>query len=123
MARSKQSRRLGRSNKVGEPPPPPYAHSPAIARVFQSGNSQAVRLPKQFRLRSKQVQVFRRGFPLLVAGVGLVLLGIALEFAQGAFTATRMADLADAMANAAGVALGLLTALTPWRDALLERFR
>jgi antitoxin VapB len=29
--------------------------------VFQSGNSQAVRLPKQFRLRSKQVQVFRRG--------------------------------------------------------------
>ena len=49
--------------------------------------------------------------------------GIALEFAQGAFTATRMADPADAMANAAGVALGLLTALTPWRDALLERFR
>ena len=40
---------------------PPYAHSPAVARVFQSGNSQAVRLPKQFRLRSKQVQVFRRG--------------------------------------------------------------
>jgi antitoxin VapB len=46
---------------VGEPPPPPYAHPPATARVFQSGNSQAVRLPKQFRLRSKQVQVFRRG--------------------------------------------------------------
>ena len=74
-------------------------------------------------LAAGAVQVFRRGFPLLVAGVGLVLLGIALEFAQGAFTATRMADPADAMANAAGVALGLLTALTPWRDALLERFR
>jgi antitoxin VapB len=46
---------------VAEPPPPPYAHEPATARVFQSGNSQAVRLPKEFRLRSKEVQIFRRG--------------------------------------------------------------
>ena len=30
-------------------------------RVFQSGNSQAVRLPKQFRLKSKEVEIFRRG--------------------------------------------------------------
>ena len=51
---------------VHEPPPPPYAHAPAIARVFQSGNSQAVRLPKQFRLRSKQVQVFRRGSDIVL---------------------------------------------------------
>jgi antitoxin VapB len=62
MAKSRKERRPERSKgSVGEPPPPPYAHSPAVARVFQSGNSQAVRLPKQFRLRSKQVQVFRRG--------------------------------------------------------------
>jgi antitoxin VapB len=53
-------------NVVGEPPPPPYTHAPAIARVFQSGNSQAVRLPKQFRLRSKQVQVFRRGSDIVL---------------------------------------------------------
>lgn len=32
-----------------------------IARVFRSGNSQAVRLPKQFRLKSKEVNIFRRG--------------------------------------------------------------
>jgi antitoxin VapB len=32
-----------------------------IAKVFQSGNSQAVRLPKQFRLTSKEVEIFRRG--------------------------------------------------------------
>ncbi|RPI58548.1 MAG: AbrB/MazE/SpoVT family DNA-binding domain-containing protein, partial [Lysobacterales bacterium] len=51
---------------VGEPAPPPYVHAPAIARVFQSGNSQAVRLPKQFRLRSKQVQVFRRGSDIVL---------------------------------------------------------
>ena len=31
------------------------------ARVFWSGNSQAVRLPKQFRLKSKEVEIFRRG--------------------------------------------------------------
>jgi len=31
------------------------------ARVFQSGNSQAVRLPKQFQLKSKEVEIYRRG--------------------------------------------------------------
>ena len=32
----------------------------ATAKVFRSGNSQAVRLPKQFRLKSKEVEIFRR---------------------------------------------------------------
>jgi antitoxin VapB len=31
------------------------------ARVFQSGNSQAVRLPKEFRFNAEQVEIFRRG--------------------------------------------------------------
>ena len=31
------------------------------ARVFQSGNSQAVRLPKEFRFNAQQVEIFRRG--------------------------------------------------------------
>ena len=31
------------------------------ARVFKSGNSQAVRLPKAFRLNTDRVQIFRRG--------------------------------------------------------------
>ena len=31
------------------------------ARVFQSGNSQAVRLPKEFRFRVKEVEILRRG--------------------------------------------------------------
>jgi antitoxin VapB len=31
------------------------------ARVFKSGNSQAVRLPKAFRLRGKEVEIYRRG--------------------------------------------------------------
>jgi antitoxin VapB len=33
----------------------------ATAKVFQSGNSQAVRLPKEFRFASSEVEIFRRG--------------------------------------------------------------
>src|SRR5258708_31753714 len=32
----------------------------ATARAFRSGNSQAARLPKEFRLKSKKVKIFRR---------------------------------------------------------------
>jgi len=32
-----------------------------LARVFQSGNSQAVRLPKEFRFDVDEVEIFRRG--------------------------------------------------------------
>lgn len=33
----------------------------STARVFKSGNSQAVRLPKEFRVRSAELEIFRRG--------------------------------------------------------------
>jgi antitoxin VapB len=33
----------------------------SIAKVFRSGNSQAVRLPKAFRVESKELEIFRRG--------------------------------------------------------------
>jgi antitoxin VapB len=33
----------------------------SIARIFKSGNSQAVRLPKKFRFEAEQVEIFRRG--------------------------------------------------------------
>jgi antitoxin VapB len=33
----------------------------AKAKVFKSGNSQAVRLPKEFRFDVKEVEIFRRG--------------------------------------------------------------
>ncbi len=32
-----------------------------IAKVFRSGNSQAVRLPKEFRFKTTEVEIFRRG--------------------------------------------------------------
>ena len=31
------------------------------ARVFKSGNSQAVRLPKEFRVGGRELEIFRRG--------------------------------------------------------------
>ena len=33
----------------------------ARARIFKSGNSQAVRLPKEFRFQGEEVEIFRRG--------------------------------------------------------------
>ena len=33
----------------------------ATTRVFKSGNSQAVRLPKEFSVNSNELEIFRRG--------------------------------------------------------------
>jgi antitoxin VapB len=38
----------------------------ATARVFRSGNSQAVRLPKQFRVESKELEISRRGDEIIL---------------------------------------------------------
>lgn len=38
----------------------------ASARVFKSGNSQAVRLPKQFRVKSKELEIERRGDEIIL---------------------------------------------------------
>ena len=67
------------------------------------------------------VQLFGRFRPVLHACAGLVLLGIALELAQGLLTATRQMDVHDALANTLGVLAGVSTVLTPARDALLRR--
>lgn len=71
-------------------------------------------------LAASAVQLYARWPSLLGAGLGLVLLGIGLEHAQGALTDTRMADQRDALANTLGVIAGLATRLTPWRDLLLR---
>jgi antitoxin VapB len=39
------------------------------AAVFMSGNSQAVRLPKEFQVRSKRVQIERRGDEIVLKEV------------------------------------------------------
>jgi antitoxin VapB len=33
----------------------------ATARIFKSGNSQAVRLPREFRMNGPEVEIFKRG--------------------------------------------------------------
>lgn len=38
----------------------------AIARVFKSGNSQAVRLPKKFRVKSKELEIEKRGNEIIL---------------------------------------------------------
>jgi antitoxin VapB len=40
------------------------------ARVFRSGNSQAVRLPKEFRLKGNEVDIFRRGDEIVLRETG-----------------------------------------------------
>ncbi len=73
-----------------------------------------------FVLAACAVQLFNPGRALLGAAAGLVLLGVGIEFAQAVFTADRSADPLDALADSAGVLLGLATALSPWCDALLR---
>jgi len=37
-----------------------------IAKVFKSGNSQAIRLPKEFRLKVTEVELIRQGDDILI---------------------------------------------------------
>ncbi len=39
-------------------------------RVFKSGNSQAVRLPKEFSVRGKVLEIFRRGDEIVLREPG-----------------------------------------------------
>jgi antitoxin VapB len=39
-------------------------------RVFKSGNSQAVRLPKEFSVSSKELEIFRRGDEIVLREPG-----------------------------------------------------
>ncbi|NYZ61497.1 VanZ family protein [Luteimonas deserti] len=73
-----------------------------------------------FALAAGAVQLYARWPSLLGAGMGLVLLGIGVEYAQGALTQTRLQDPADALANTLGVIAGLGTRLTPLRDLLVQ---
>lgn len=71
-------------------------------------------------LAAAAVQLFARRGALAVAAGGLLLLGIAIELAQGAFAPTRSMDAWDALADAAGVAIGLASLAFGWRDLLLR---
>lgn len=38
----------------------------SLTRVFQSGNSQAIRLPKEFRIDATEVEIFRRDDEIVI---------------------------------------------------------
>jgi antitoxin VapB len=42
----------------------------ATARVFRSGNSLAVRLPKEFQVKSREVEIFRQGDEIVLREKG-----------------------------------------------------
>jgi VanZ family protein len=70
-------------------------------------------------LAGSAVQLFERR-ALFAVGVGLLALGVGIEFAQALFTTTRAMEAADVVADTAGIVAGLAIALTPLRDALLH---
>lgn len=37
-----------------------------FAKIFKSGNSQALRLPKEFQFQSKEVEIFKRGDEIIL---------------------------------------------------------
>ena len=92
---------------------PPRALPP-----MADGSDKLYHLLGYFVLAAAAVQLFRRGAGLWWVAAGLVLMGIAVEWAQGALTAQRSADPLDALANVVGVALGVALAFTPARHWL-----
>lgn len=71
-------------------------------------------------LSAGAVQLFARRLSWGFVCVLLVLMGIGLEVLQAKMALGRMMDRNDALANAIGVLIGLATAFTPLRDALLR---
>ena len=66
------------------------------------------------------VMLFRQKRAWILNAVALTFLGIAMEFAQGYLTTTRMMDWHDAMANTMGVGLGLCVSLLPMQVWLVK---
>ena len=71
-------------------------------------------------LSAGAVQLFASRLSWGFVCILLVVRGIGLESLQAQMGLGRMLDRADALANTIGVLLGLATAFTPWRDALLR---
>ncbi len=65
----------------------------AQARVFQSGNSQAVRLPKEFRMKPGAVEIFRHGSDIVLREIpasALVILDAFAAFPEDMFAHGRV---------------------------------
>lgn len=69
-------------------------------------------------LSAWSVWIFSSRRSHVISAVALVLLGIAMELAQGAFTSDRMMDVRDGWADAIGVLIGQLFAFGRARSLL-----
>lgn len=93
--------------------PPPEMDLP-------SGADKVEHFLAYFLLAASAVQLFASARALVWSGLGLVALGVGLEFAQDLLTTTRTMDQGDAWADLYGVIAGMATRFTPLRDALLR---
>ena len=93
-------------------PPPPLA--------LPQNSDKVEHFLAYFLLAASAVQIYQRRAALVWAAVGLVALGIGIEFAQGALTVNRMADPMDALANSVGVLAVMAPVFTPLPDYLLR---
>ncbi len=93
---------------------------PAPLPELPSGGDKVEHFLAYCLLAMGAVQLFATRACWLLAGAGLIAMGVGLEYAQGAYTATRMQDPFDALANTLGAIAGLATALTPLRDTWLR---
>jgi len=73
-------------------------------------NDKLIHMLSYFGLMSWFLQLYKKRMSRWLIAIGLVCLGIALEFLQG-IGGVRMFEVADMMANATGVVLGWLFAL------------
>ncbi|KQZ65276.1 MULTISPECIES: hypothetical protein [unclassified Lysobacter] len=87
---------------AGDLPPSPFAGSDKVGHVLTYA-----------ALSAYACMLFARMRPQALCAAGLIVLGVALEYAQASLTDSRMGDSRDALANALGVLLGLATASTP----------
>ena len=85
-----------------------------------SGSDKVEHFIAYFVLAASGVQVFQGRRALLWMAVGLVAMGVAIEAAQAALTATRVADVHDVLANTLGVLAGTALAATPLGNLLLR---
>ncbi|KRA76006.1 hypothetical protein ASD78_08675 [Lysobacter sp. Root667] len=87
---------------AGDLPPSPFAGSDKVGHFLTYA-----------ALSAYACMLFARMRPQALCAAGLIVLGVALEYAQASLTDSRMGDSRDALANALGVLLGLATASTP----------
>lgn len=71
-----------------------------------------------FLLAASAVQLFASRRALWVVAFALLAMGVAIEWAQGALTANRVADPQDVLANSLGILGGMALAFTPLRNLL-----